>query len=82
MDRKDLLFSILQEIKPSKMLAEIELGSSLIEDLGFDSLRLLYLSIELEQKANFDLMRAGSEVDFSEITTVEHVMGLLERYQK
>lgn len=81
-DVEAILMSIIKEAVPQELRSSVRGTSSLLEDLGLNSLKLISLSIELEKKANFDLMKASDEVNFAEVQTVNDVKNMLMRFQK
>jgi acyl carrier protein len=81
-DLKKTVIDIIKNAAPGNLRDTVGFESNLIEDLGFNSLKLLSLSIELEKKANFDVLRASEEADLAAIRTVNDVMDMLLMYQK
>ena len=79
---EDLVLEIIANAVPVNFRGKVALSSNLTEDLGFNSLKLLSLSLELEKKANFDVLRASEEADLSGIRTVSDVSVMVRRYQK
>ena len=77
-----IVMDIIKNGVPKNLKNEIRSESNLIEDLGFDSLKLLGMSVEFEKKANFDVLRASEEVDFSEIRTVKDITDTVLKFQK
>ena len=65
---KELLGKVLQEVDMSKVTEE----TKLVEELGFDSLALMMLSMEIEDAFNFKF------AEFVRFETVGDVCGYLE----
>jgi acyl carrier protein len=80
-DLESILMGIIKDAVPQDRRAEVR-GTSFLTDLGLNSLKLITLAIELEKRANLDLMEASEEMDFREMQTVHDVKNMLIRYQK
>ncbi len=79
--RKNVI-GILNNYIPRNLKKTLTMESDLINDLSFDSLKLLSLSVELESKINFDIIKASEEVDMTQVKTVNDIMEMVARYQK
>lgn len=79
--KKDIIV-ILNNYIPRNLKSSLTMESDLINDLSFDSLKLLSLSVELESKINFDIIKASEEVDMTQVRTVNDILNMVIRYQK
>jgi len=77
-----VLIELIREHISEGLRDKVTLDSSLINDLGLNSLGLLGLCVKLKQKLNFDIIRAGQDTDFRKIRTVRDLLNLIDTYQK
>ena len=66
------LKTILEKVLPETDMAVVTESTRLVEDLGFDSLALMMLSMEIEDAFNFKF------TEFVQFETVGDVCGYLE----
>ena len=72
----DELKEMIKKVMPEVETSKVTLDTKLVDDLAFDSLAIMMLSIELENKFNF---RFEEQVNF---VTVGDVVKYLEKIQK
>ena len=72
---KDIINSILREKKFSDTITS---GMKLSEDLGFDSLSLVELIVDLEDR--FDILIDESDLDPGQLKTVGQIYSLVDKY--
>ena len=72
---KDIINSILREKKFSDTITS---GMKLSEDLGFDSLSLVELIVDLEDR--FDIEIDESDLDPGQLKTVGQIYSLVDKY--
>ena len=68
----DKLKEILNKVLPNLDVSSVTKDSRLIEDLGFDSLAIMMMSMEIEDAFNFRF------TEFVKFETVGDVIGYLE----
>ena len=66
------LKDIIQKVVPDTDLSNVTADTKLMEDLGFDSLALMMMSMEIEQAFHFEFK------EFVRFETVGDVCGYLE----
>ena len=66
-------------LKELSVVKKIHLKSNLQNDLGLDSLNLVTLLLEIEEVFNIELDE--SDMNPFELTDVEHVVWLVEKYR-
>lgn len=69
----DSLKEIVLTIKPKLDVSKVTMDSTLVKDLGIDSLSMLLLSLAIENKYGFQF---GSDVQFNNI---EDVVSYIEK---
>ena len=68
----DILKEILKKVLPDTDMMKVTEDTKLVEDLGFDSLAMMMMAMELEDAFNFRF------VEFVKFETVGDVCGYLE----
>lgn len=72
---KEIINDILQE---KSFCEDITSDLKLKEDLGFDSLNMVELMVELEERFDFEIDE--SDLDPSALQTVDQIYALVEKY--
>jgi acyl carrier protein len=78
-DAKNIVIEILKTVVSCNQKKNITLNSDLREDLGMDSMRLISLAMQLEQKAGIDLVIASENYDFTMISKVSDIVKIVEK---
>jgi acyl carrier protein len=79
MDAATLVIDILKTLVSGNHKKDITLDSDLREDLGLDSVRLITLAMQLEQKGGIDLISASEQYDFTTLSKVSAVVEIVEK---
>lgn len=81
-DYESRLLEVVRENMPEEAIptAALSLDSHLIRDLGYDSIRLLYLIYALVQEFNADILNSSANVQFFSAETVFDILSLLEGF--
>ncbi|MBD0254138.1 MAG: acyl carrier protein [Cytophagales bacterium] len=72
-----IVIEILKPLVPKKARKSIGPDSALREDLGLNSIQMITLASELEEKTSFDIL-AHDDIDFSQVKTVGDVISLID----
>ncbi len=78
MVNKDSLFKILSKLANDNKNS-VNLDSRLIEDLGFDSLLMVNLIMEIENE--FDIILSDSDYNFENFRTPLDILNLIENHE-
>ncbi len=76
MNTYDTVLDILKELSATEAILPEQ---SLQDDLGLDSIQLVTLLIEIEDR--FEILLDESDMNPFELTTVKDVVDLVERYE-
>ena len=76
MDMENTLLAVAREFAPSGR-GPLEMGSRLLQDFGFDSLRIMNLMLEIEKR--FGVTIPNEELEPANFRTPETIVALLER---
>lgn len=76
---KKIILRILKNSIPKDRREKLSLNSTLREDLGLDSIKLIGLVTELESKTNFDITAVENDMDLIDIVTVQDVIDLVNK---
>ena len=76
MNTKEVILNIIKDLSPNQN-TEISPGMNLIDDLGFDSINMLQLILELEEK--FDISISDDDLDIDNFNSVKSITALIEK---
>lgn len=74
-----VVVDIVKSLVSKKNKSIVSKDSRLREDLGLDSMRMITLAMNLEEKAGVDLISASDELDLVSIATVDDVINLVNK---
>lgn len=73
------LKKILKDSLPKNIdVSKIKLNDRLIEDLGFNSVAMVYMAFAIEKEFNVDI----SDLSFSSFNTIDDVINYIEKHSK
>jgi len=70
---------IAEKVSGKRLKGRILPNAELVDELGFDSIRILRMVIELEREFGVNIADLDSEADFSAYDTVAKIAALLEQ---
>lgn len=76
MNNEKIITTIIQELMPEHTIA-ISVNMNLIDDLGFDSINMLQLILELEEKFNITLL--DDDLDIDNFKNIKAITTLIEK---
>lgn len=76
MSTEEVISNIIKELNPDQKTA-ISANMKLIDDLGFDSINMLQLILELEEKFNISL--SDDDLDIDNFKSVKSITTLIEK---
>lgn len=76
-EMEKIIMDILKSIVGNRFTEEIGLDTSLTDDLGFESISVIRLIIELENAFDISISDVSDEINFSEINKVSDVVKLV-----
>lgn len=76
MNTEEVISTIIKELKPDQT-ATINVNLDLIDDLGFDSINMLQLILELEEK--FEISISDDDLDIDNFKSIKSIIALIEK---
>jgi Acyl carrier protein len=77
-----IVINILKTLVINNKKTSISLNSYLREDLGIDSMKIIYLALQLQQKMGITFNASNGDFDFTSINTVRDVIDLVDKLSK
>lgn len=78
-NREKIVLDIIKSLVPRKIKNSVSINSRLREDLGLDSMKLISLAMNLEEKTGIDLIKSSDEIDLINIITVSDVLAIVNK---